>query len=191
MTIRKKITRSIGITFLALLCSSNVWAVPYEIEIQYGVASPPFPFAIYSPLEGTLTGDLTLGGGGYQLSGIMGDLIDSDGVNYGAIVRILDGLITDGAGVYAHGSFEYEIIGGSLDGTSGIFTFDPSQSSNFLNSSALQLWGGDYTNNIGLDLRAELSPGGAIPEPGTILLLVTGVVGIIIWRLSRRGVGIA
>ncbi|MEM7081832.1 MAG: hypothetical protein AAF465_03795 [Pseudomonadota bacterium] len=82
-------------------------------------------------------------------------------------------------------------LGGSIDyvlnGAAGQFLFsDSNYGSSVYNSSSVEngifslfIWGGDDANDLGLDLGISAQ----IPEPGILVLMVTGLIAL---RLFRR-----
>lgn len=169
------------------------WAVPVTLTADF--SSPSWsqvhdnPTAggagIYKPLSGTLTADLSYWVGGWRLDNIMGVLTDTSGANQGDTVTITDGWLHDGNNEFAHGWFDYSIAGGPEDGTNGKFWFKSNESANSLTETALQLWGGDTTNSLGMDFRADITTE-PVPEPSTLFLFASGLLIGLIWLGYRK-----
>ncbi len=196
MSIPSIIRQSVFVCSLTLLYAIPSWAVPVPVNITANSSNPLWNqvhdnaygpgAAIYTPLVGTLMGELDYWYGGWRLTNIMGTLTDSYGANQGTI-NISNGWLHDGPSEYAHGYFEYSISNGTKDGTSGTFSFSKYENSNYLTDTSLRLWGGDTTNSIGMDFKAYIAPKpDPIPEPATILLLGSGLVGLMGWRFYKK-----
>ncbi len=68
------------------------------------------------------------------------------------------------------------------DGISGAFNFSSSEINNYLTDTTMQIWGGDVTNLIGMDFRADITAE-LVPKPNSMFLLATGLLfGLIWWR---------
>ena len=102
---------------------------------------------------------------------------------------------------YAGGFLNYTLTNGIAGGTSGTFYFFAQAfgggGPNNLNANEFYLWGNNWNKNVisradfvaagntalGIDLKGTMQP---VPEPSTMLLLGTGLVGIVARRLRQR-----
>ncbi|MDT7043910.1 PEP-CTERM sorting domain-containing protein [Candidatus Nitronereus thalassa] len=195
MNVQSTIRKGLFACIMTVVAAAPSWAAPVNITVQSGnfpgfIAtfvhnnSTAGGSPIYNPLVGTLMGDLDYWSGGWRLSNIMGVMTDNRGSYLGSTVTISNGWLHDGGSEYAHGYFDYTISGGPKDGYTGTFNFLNTQSANFLTETTVQLWGGDVSNSIGMDFRANISPK-PVPEPSTMILFGSGLVGLVGWRYRK------
>lgn len=192
MNLQTIIRTSVLACALMVLSVTPSWAVPVNLIIQNG-GFPGFNatflhqnhlaggaiFPEFQPLNGKLKADLNTTSG-IKLSNIMGVMTGDTGYS----ITITDGMIQTNTGSNPSGFFDYSIIDptDALNGRAltGTLTFLSTETSNLLNMSFVQLWGGDLHHyDKGMDFRANLQP---VPEPSTMILFGSGLVGLIGWR---------
>jgi hypothetical protein len=158
---------------------------------------------LFTPITGTLTGDLATSAGTLTLSGITGTLtstLTSAAVSrFGGVVggnetfTITSGSLSSTSGGPASGTLSYTLTG-ALN-KSGTFYFNPikyleaSNSPNSLTTNWLYLWGDNWVINgnnrpgdgsaLGLDLSGKIAPVvSPVPIPAAMWLFGSGLLGL-------------
>ena len=154
---------------------------------------------LFSPITGTLTGDLSSSAGTLTLSGIGGTLTSF--LTSGAVARfggsvgnvetitVTGGTLSSSSGAPATGSLSYTVTG-ALN-SSGTFYFAPvkfldgTPSPNSLSNNWLYLWANNWVINgnnrptngsaLGLDLTGTITP---VPVPAAALLFGSGLISL-------------
>ena len=159
--------------------------------------------SLYRPLLGYLNGDLEQNGQ-LTLSNIMGTLSSNQG-----FIQFSNGWLTaDSGGGVTKGQLPYTFLSGTLSGQSGTFYFEgdaiccsgaPYGGPNHLTSNGFALWGKNWTNlnlrnqnqqnqefiPLGIDLVGGNYQTTATPEPTSMLLLGSGLAGLLYWRKKQ------
>ena len=153
---------------------------------------------LYNNISGMLLGDLTGTPGSLALANIMGVLTtDIVGGGGSATFNITGGSLAQQANGFVDGTLDYLLTGGPNPG-SGTFYFDAinfmnnSTGPNRLTQTTLVLWGNNwdkeggalkpYSGGLGVDLKGNVEP---IPEPATVILLGSGLAGLVAWRYRK------
>ena len=160
--------------------------------------------SLYKPLEGYLNADLEKNGI-MKLSNITGTLSALQGD-----IRFTGGWLSapSGGGV-ASGQLHYTFLSGMLAGETGTFYFDPSPlcctnapygGPNHLTPNGFALWGKNWQRfprlgeqsetyekftPLGIDLVGGNFQTTATPEPTSMLLLGSGIAGLLYWRKKQ------
>ena len=152
----------------------------------------------YDNISGYLLGVLAGTPGSLNLSGITGVLTANIvGAPGSAIFTITGGLLAQQGDVFVDGFLDFTLSAGPDPG-SGRFYFDAinfmknGTGPNRLTETTLVLWGNnwDYEGNelrpgsgaLGIDLKGSIQP---VPEPSTMILLGSGLVGLVGWRYRK------
>jgi len=165
-------------------------------SIHAGTGCPSGTLRMCGPTYGSLTGQLIADKDNttHALSNLHG-MLDLNGV---PTLHLTNGVL-DNTG----GSFDYSLIGGTLDGESGTFYFSggtvccstaPNDGPNNFNANGFTLWGNNWIygqtgpSNGGTALGIDLVGGNytTTPEPSTMMLLGSGLLALPFLRKKKR-----